>query len=191
MPDRVTLTLEEFAKIEGVPGRDTLRRLIRDNPDFPASVGKNGVAYAVDVEAGIRWLQEREARRAAEEAERSEAARELALGLLGEASATNLATSNSAAERKAILEEEFYAIKVAEKRRELIRKADVEAAIADVIVADVRQRATFMARLARRVELTREQIVAGEAIMDADRKKFAAALENLTAEDAQEGGGDG
>ena len=57
MSDRLTLTLEEFAKLDGVPGRDTLRRIIKDNPDFPAKPGSNGVAYEIDVEAGIAWLK--------------------------------------------------------------------------------------------------------------------------------------
>lgn len=182
MSDKVTVTLEEFAKLDGIPGRDTLRRLIKENEDFPAKTGSNGVAYEIDLAAGIEWFRAREARREAELAERAEAARQLALDMLGEAAATDIDRGKSSSERKKLLEEEFYAIKVGEKRRELIRKDSIEAAIADVIAKDVRARSTFMARLGKRVELTRDQIAAGEAMIAADSRAFADALERLTSE---------
>ena len=97
----------------------------------------------------------------------------------------------SADERRKLLEEEFYAIKVAEKRGELIRKADIEAAISDVLVADAQRRASFMTRLAKRVNLTREQLAAAEELIDYDRRQFAAALKGLTENDDADAAGGG
>lgn len=174
-------SLAEFAAIPGVPSEVTLRRLIKDNPDFPANPGTNGVAYEIDVAAGVAWLKEREAKRIQLERDHAEKVRQLGLELLGESAAADIERAGlSADERRKLLEEEFYAIKVAEKRGELIRKGDIEAAISDVIVADARRRATFMGRLAKRVTLGREQIAAGQELMDHDRRQFAASLERLT-----------
>lgn len=181
MADRLIATLAEFAAIPGVPSQVTLRQLIKDNPEFPAKPGTNGVAYEIDVEEGIAWLKARDERRVASEREHAEAVRQLGLELLGAGAAANVAQPGaSAAERKQFYEEEYLAIKVAEKRGELIRKAEIEAAISDVLVRDAQRRATFMARLGKRVDLSREVIAAGEALMDADRRAFASALERLT-----------
>lgn len=181
MAETLFASLEEFARIPGVPSQPTLRQLIKDNPDFPATPGTNGRAYEIDVRAAIEWLKAREARRVAAERDHAEAVRQLGLELLGNDAAADVDQAGlSASERKALLEEEFYAIKVAEKRGELIRKAEIEAAISDVLVRDAQRRATFMGRLAKRVDLERGVIAAGEALMDADRRAFASALERLT-----------
>lgn len=181
MAERLIATLAEFAAIPGVPSQVTLRQLIKDNPEFPAKPGTNGVAYEIDVEDGIAWLKARDEKRIAAEREHAEAVRQLGMELLGDGAAANVSQPGaSAAERKQFYEEEYLAIKVAEKRGELIRKAEIEAAISDVLVRDAQRRATFMARLGKRVDLTREVIAAGEALMDADRRAFASALERLT-----------
>lgn len=181
MADRLIASLAEFAAIPGVPSQVTLRQLIKDNPDFPAKPGTNGVAYEIDVEQGIAWLKGRDEKRVAAERAHAEAVRQLGLELLGDGAAANVAQPGaSAAERKQFYEEEYLAIKVAEKRGDLIRKAEIEAAISDVLVRDAQRRATFMARLGKRVDLTREVIASGETLMDADRRAFASALERLT-----------
>jgi hypothetical protein len=181
MAETLLASLEEFARIPGVPSQPTLRQLIKDNPDFPATPGTNGRAYEIDVRAAVEWLKARDERRIAAERAHADAVRQLGLELLGSDAAADVDQAGlSANERKALLEEEFYAIKVAEKRGELIRKAEIEAVIADVLVRDAQRRATFMARLGKRVELTREQVAAGEALSDADRRAFASALERLT-----------
>lgn len=173
------MTLEEFAALDGVPGRDVLRRTIRDNSDFPATPGTNGVAYQIDVAAAIEWLRGRDERRRLEEEERAAAARQLALDMLGSDAAADVDRGTSSSERKALLEEEFYAIKVAEKRGELVRKADIEAAIANVLAIDARRRTDFVARLAKRIALSRDQIRQAEILMEHDCRQFAAALEAL------------
>lgn len=192
MTETLIASLAEFAAIPGVPSEVTLRRLIKENPDFPAVPGTNGVAYEIDVRAGIEWLKAREARRIAAEREHAEQVRQLALELLGEDAAADVSQAGlSIDERKKLLEEEFYAIKIAEKRGELIRKADIEAAISDVLVADARRRASFMTRLAKRVSLSREQLAAAEELMEFDRRQFAAALKGLIQNndaDAADGG---
>jgi hypothetical protein len=179
MVDRLTMTLEEFAALDGVPGRDVLRRIIKDNDDFPATPGTNGVAYQIDVAAAIEWLRSRDDRRRAAEEQRAAAARQLALDMLGADAVSNVDRGSTPSERKALLEEEFYAIKVAEKRGELIRKDSIEGAIADVLSTDAQQRRSFVARLAKRLSLTREQLHEAELMMEQDRRQFAAALNSL------------
>jgi hypothetical protein len=184
-------SLCEFAAIPGVPSEPILRKLIRENPDFPANPGTNGQAYEIDVAAGIAWLKEREAKRVQGEREHAEKVRQLGLELLGEGAAADVSQAGlSIDERKKLLEEEFYAIKVAEKRGELIRKADIEAAIVDVLATDAQRRGDFMARLAKRVNLTREQIAAAQELLEYDRRQFAAALKGVTeTRDADAAGG--
>lgn len=192
MTERLIASLAEFAAIPGVPSEPTLRRLIKDNPDFPAVPGTNGVAYEIDVRAGVEWLKVRDANRLAAEREHAEQVRQLGLALLGEDAAADVSQAGlSIDERKKLLEEEFYAIKVAEKRGELIRKADIEAAISDVLAADARRRVSFMTRLAKRVSLSREQITAAEELMEFDRRQFAAALKGLTENDDADAAGGG
>lgn len=181
MAEVLIASLGEFAAIPGVPSEPTLRRLIKDHPDFPAVPGTNGQAYEIDVAAAIAWLKEREARRIQVERDHAERVRQLGLALLGEGAAADVSQAGlSIDERKKLLEEEFYAIKVAEKRGELIRKADIEAAIADVLAIDAQRRSDFMVRLAKRVRLTRDQIAAAEELLEYDRRQFAAALKGVT-----------
>lgn len=180
----VIASLEEFCAIPGVPSFPTVRKLIQNNPDFPAKAGTNGKAYQIDVAKGIAWLQAQEESRVEEQRRHAEEVKQFGLELLGDGAATDLQQVGlTADERKKLLEEEFFAIKVREKRGELIRRAEIEAAASDVIVTDARRRSTFMSRLAKRVELTREQIAAGEALMDMDRKAFASDIERLAETD--------
>ena len=67
MTDRITASLAEFAAIPGVPSQVTLRQLIKDNPDFPAKPGTNGVAYEIDVASAIAWVKARDEKRIAAE----------------------------------------------------------------------------------------------------------------------------
>lgn len=192
MAETLIASLGEFAAIPGVPSEPTLRRLIKENPDFPALPGTNGQAYEIDVAAGIAWLKERDAKRVASERSHAEQVRQLGLELLGADAAADVGQAGlSIDERRKLLEEEYTAIKVAEKRGELIRKADVEAAISDVLVADAQRRASFMTRLAKRVSLSREQLAAAEELIDFDRRQFAAALKGLTESDDADAAGGG
>ena len=168
-----------------MPSEATLRKLIRDEPGFVeravVSIGKNGVAYEIDVEAAVTWLQGHEEEKRAAARARSEEVRQFALELLGPgSSAENGESGLSAAERRALLEEEIVAIKLAEKRGELVRKDSVEAALSTVIVKDAQRRSSFSARLAKRIDLPRDIAAAIDALQDHDRRQFAGELEKLS-----------
>lgn len=191
MADPLIVTLAEFCAQPGLPSEPVMRKLIRENPDFPATIGANGVPYGIDLAAGIAWIKERDAKRIEAQRQRAEEVRQQALDLLGEDAATNLGQEGlSIDERRKLLEEEFFRLKVAEKRGELIRKADIETAIVDVLATDAKRRREFMVRLAKLVNLSREQIAAAEELIEHDCRQFAAALKGLTeTEDADAAGG--
>lgn len=117
-------SLGELATMAGMPSEVTLRKMIAEHADFPIiSRGKNGVSYEIDLAAaaafvvGIRSKEEEIARSRAEEV------RQLGFDLLGpDAAVREEQIGLTAAERKALLEEELAAIKVAERRGELVRK---------------------------------------------------------------------
>jgi hypothetical protein len=179
--ERVLGSLGDLASVPGVPSEPTLRRLIRDNPDFPVvATGTNGVAYQIDVGAAIAWLRAHEEQRREAEAAQRNKVQQFALELLGpDAAAVGDEAGLSPAERKALLEEELVAIKVAERRGQLIRKASVEEALAAMMVLDAKRRETFTARLAKRLDLPREALTAIDALMEQDRRALAGDMEKL------------
>lgn len=174
-------SLGELASMPGMPSEPTLRKLIDEHPDFPIrSRGKNGVSYEIDlVEAatyvtGLRQAEEEKLRA------RSATIRQLGLDLLGGDSVAAVeGAALTPAERKALLEEELVAIKVAERRGELVRKASIEAALAAFMMRLQRKGESFSARLARRIELSRDQIAAIDAMMRQDLREQADELERL------------
>lgn len=179
--ERVIGSLADLAEVQGMPSERTLRKLIRDNPDFPiVSIGKNGVAYEIDFEAAVTWIRSHEDKRREAERVQAEQRRQFALDLLGEDAAAAPASEGlSAAERKALLEEELVAIKVAERRGQLIRKDSVEEAISTALVVDGRRRGSFSARLGKRVDLSRDTIAAIDLMIDQDRRAFAADMRKI------------
>ena len=174
-------SLGELAAMPGMPSEPTLRKLIDEHGDFPIrSRGKNGVSYEIDlVEAatfvvGLRQAEEDKLRA------RSASIRQLGLELLGgDSVAGDDATALTPAERKALLEEELVAIKLAERRGELIRKASVEAALGSFLVRLQRRGESFSARLARRIELPRDVVAAIDAMMRQDMREQADELEKI------------
>lgn len=175
-------TLGDLAAVPGMPSEPTLRKIIRENPDFPVvSVGSNGVAYEIDVEQAVLWLRkrqedDREAARA-----RSAQVAQFALDLLGrDAAAAPGEAGLSPVERKQLLEEELVAIKVEERRGQLIRKDSVEEALGSVVVMDRELRKSFAARLSKRIELTRDLIAAIDALNEKDQRDLAARMEKIT-----------
>jgi phage terminase Nu1 subunit (DNA packaging protein) len=159
----------------------TLRKLIKENRDFPVlSFGRNGVAYEFDATAVAAWIAAREATINEAQRARSDEVQQFRLDLLGADSASAQAKEGlSPSERKQLMEEELVAIKLAERKGDLIRKASVDAAIEAVIVKDAQRRGSFAARLSKRIELPREIIAAVEVLMDLDRKAFARELVEL------------
>lgn len=174
-------SLGELAAMPGMPSEPTLRKLIAAHDDFPVrSRGKNGVEYEIDLRAaaafvhGLRQIEEENARA------RSATIRQLGLDLLGgDSVAADDGVALTPAERKALLEEELVAIKVAERRGELVRKASIEAALAAFMVRLQRKGESFSARLSRRIELSRDQIAAIDAMMRQDLREQADELERL------------
>lgn len=187
--ERVTGTLGDLAAVPGLPSEPTLRKLIRENPDFPVvSTGKNGVAYEIDVEAAIEWLKAHEEKRREAERQRGEQVRQFALDLLGpDAAAVGVEAGLSPAERKALLEEELVAMKVAQRRGELVRKSSVEAAFAAVFDLLNQQRRGLSARLAKRTDLTRAQQVAIDQLLERDLNELADKFEEMSRNDHSPG----
>lgn len=178
---RMVGSLGELEAMPGMPSIPTLKKMIAEHHDFPVlKRGTNGVAYEFDLAeahqfvCGVREREEAEARSRAVEV------RQLGLSLLGGQSLASPAEVGlSPSERKALLEEELVAIKVAEKRGLLIDKASVEEAVSSFLVRLDQSRRSFTARLTKRVELDREQIAAIEAVMRQDQVSLAGEMERL------------
>lgn len=172
-------SLEDFASIPGVPSERTLRKIIKDNPDFPTvKAGRSGVAYEIPVTQALAWLKERAEREEAAKRAHAEDIRQHALDFLGRDAATAVEQQGlSTDERLKLLQEEIAACKVRQMRGELIRKDSVEAALANLLVASRRQGETFAARLSKRVDLPRDVMVQIDALMEQDLKALAADLE--------------
>ena len=187
--DRITASLSELAAVAGMPSEPTLRKLIKDNPDFPViSVGKKGSNYEIDVEGAIAWLQAHEEQRREAERQRSEQVKQFALDLLGpDAAVSNEAVGLSPAERKALLEEELVAMKVRERRGELVRKASVEAAFAAMMDLINQQRRGLSARLAKRTDLTRAQQVLIDQLLERDLNELVDKFEEMSRNDHSPG----
>lgn len=174
-------SLAELASLPGMPSEPTIRKLIADNEDFPIlSRGTNGRAYEFDLSEAaefIRGLQ----RRAEEEARaRAEEVRQFGLELLGaDAAAASAPAGLSAADRKAMLEEELVAIKVAERRGELVRKGSVVTAVNEFVMFVARRLETMPDRLAKRADVPRDTLLALGRLIDQDRRDIAAAMEKM------------
>lgn len=177
---RITGSLGDLAAVPGVPSEPTLRKLIRENPDFPVvSTGTNGHAYEIDIAEAIAWLRSHEEKRREAERARSAEVRQFALDLLGPDAASQPREGLSIGERKQLLEEELIATKLAEKRRELVRKDAVEAAFSAVFDLLSEQRRTLAARLAKRTDLSRRQQTLIDEFMEADLHLLATRFEEM------------
>lgn len=174
-------SLSDLVMMAGMPSEPKLRKLINDHPDFPIiSRGKNGVSYEFDLAAASAFVRDVRQREEQQARARSDEVRQFGLELLGEdAAATQASVGLSPSERKALLEEELIAIKVAERRGELIRKSGVEAAIIAVLSLVEQQRRSFAARLSKRTELSREQIALIDKMLESDGHALADKFEEL------------
>lgn len=166
----------------GMPSEPTLRKLIAEHADFPIiSRGKNGQAYEIDLEVAFRWIMDLRKRIEDEARSRSEEVRQLGLQLLGDDA---LAVSEQTVgltpnERKAILEEEFLATKLAVQRGELVRKSEVEVAIAQFVLGVAERLSGLSAQLAKRTDLSRAAIGVLDQIVEKHRREIADELEKL------------
>lgn len=163
----------------GLASEPTLRKWISAQPDQAWIIkrGSNGDAYEIDIPAAIAAWKAEEARKTEEARRRAEDLKQLGLDL-GLSEPDQEAVGFSLAERKALLEEELVAIKLAEKRGELIRLVDVEATIGDVLTKFRQRGQSFAARLAKKIDLTRDQLTAIERLSLADQDELADMLEN-------------
>lgn len=124
-------TLGEFASLPGTPSEPTLRDMIRDYPEFPIlERGTNGRAYVIDFDEAFAFIKGLRDREAEAQRARADEVRQYGLAMFsGDTVADQQRIGLSSAERKALLEEELFAIKLAERRGELVRKAGVETEI--------------------------------------------------------------
>jgi hypothetical protein len=166
----------------GLASEPTLRKWIAAEPDQPWIIkrGSNGDAYEIDLAGAVEAWQRQEAAKTAAARERAAQLQQLGLDL-GVGSTARPDEDGgfafSIAERRQLLEEEFVAMKLAEKRGELVRFADVAHEFGEVLVLVRQQRESFAARLAKRVDMSREQLAAVEKLMTADHKALAQTLE--------------
>lgn len=185
------VTLGELAAVDGMPSEPTLRKLIEANPDFPLiSRGKNGQGYEIELAAAIAWHQGYRAREEEAARERSAEIRQQALDLLGHDAIAQPQVGLTPAERKALIEEEFAATRLARQRGELVKRNEIEIAVAGFVSRVAERMETLPQRLLRRAQLPRETVVALEEILRADRAAIADDFRVLATGEAGAGGSD-
>lgn len=168
----------------GMASEPTLRKWIAAEPDQPWIIkrGSNGDAYEIDIPGAVAAFKAGEEAKAAAARERAQQINQLALEL-GISAQPNGGTGElTIGERRQLLEEEFVAIKLAEKRKELVRFASAQAAFGDVLVRFAQLGRTFAGRLAKKIDLSREQIVAIERLIERDHAELADMMEKMEEE---------
>jgi hypothetical protein len=178
----------------GIASEPTLRKWIAAQPDRPWIIkrGSNGDAYEIDLAAAVEAFRAEQDAATQAARERAEKIQQLALELgIGGDGGEQSAVGLSIAERRQLLEEEIVAIKLAKLRGELVPRASVEAAFGDVLIKFGQQLATFTARLAKKVDLERHQIVAIDRLMASDRQQLADMMERMELGDDIASGDDG
>jgi hypothetical protein len=176
----VIVSLAELAKAPGMPSEVSIRKLIADHPDFPiVARGRNGVAYQFDVDDVCAWWLDRRQREEVDARAHQAEINQHVLELLGGDAVSAPEPGLSTADRKGLIEEEIAAIKLAEKRGDLVRKQSVEEAVSSAIIAIKDRLSTFSARLSRRHDIERELFVAIDTQMSGDLAAIADALDQM------------
>lgn len=160
----------------GIASEPTLRKWLKDQRDcdWIKKRGSNGDAYELDIAGAVAAWRAKEQEKAEAERLKSEALGQMALDMgLAPASGPVI----SIADRKALIDEEIAAMKLGQLRLELVPVASVEAAFGDILARYGQRAATFAARLAKKIDLSREQIAAIETLRAADQSWFAAQME--------------
>lgn len=173
--------LADLAKL-GIASEPTLADWLKGLPPETEWIFKRATAkgdpWDIDLKAAIKAWQERKEQETLAARERTgmlnQFALELGLDVRPEAD-----FEVSIAERKAMLEEEVLAIKLAEKRGELIRIRDVEAAAADALSKERQRTDALTARLALKLDLDRDQIAIVEKEVALCQHAFADDMEKL------------
>lgn len=160
----------------GIASEPTLRKWLKDQRDcdWLKKRGSNGDAYEIDIPGAIAAWRAKENEKAEAERQKSELLGQIAMDL-GLSQPTGPMVS--IADRKALIDEEVAAMKLAQLRRELVSVAEVEAAIGDVLSRYAQRASSFAARLAKKIDLSREQIAAIETLRAADQTWFADQME--------------
>jgi hypothetical protein len=174
--------LSELAAMAGMPSEPTIKKLIDENPDFPIlSRGRNGVGYEFDLTEAATFIRSLQQRAEQEARARAEDVRQLGLSLLGDdaAAMSQDRVGLSSADRKALMEEELIAIKLAERRGDLIRKDEAEMALGQLALKFRDRYATIADRTAKRITLSREQQTVIRHMVETDLSWIADQLEKL------------
>jgi hypothetical protein len=161
----------------GLASEPTLRKWLKDQRDcdWLKKRGSNGDAYEIDIAGAIAAWRAKENEKVEAERQKSEILGQMAMDLgLAPPSGPTL----SIADRKALIDEEIAATKLGQLRRELVSVALVEAAFGDILARYAQRAATFTARLAKKIDLTREQLTAIETLRAADQSWFADQMEH-------------
>lgn len=161
----------------GIASEPTLRKWLKDQRDcdWLKKRGSNGDAYEIDIPGAIQAWKAKEADKAEAERVKGEILGQMAMDLgLAPPSGPTL----SIADRKALIDEEIAAMKLGQLRRALVPVPSVEAAFADILSRYAQRASTFAARLAKKIDLSREQITAIETLRAADQTWFADQMEN-------------
>lgn len=168
----------------GLASEPTLRKWIAAQPDQDWIIkrGSNGDAYEIDIAGAVQAFRAEEEIKAQAARERAVSIRQIAmdLGINDRGGEDDVALS--IAERRQLLEEEVVAIKLSRLRGELVSFVSVQAAVGDLLVKHQQRASTFGARLAKKIDLTREQITAIDRMMEADLAELADALEKMERE---------
>jgi len=161
----------------GLASEPTLRKWLRDQGecDWIKKRGSNGDAYEIDIPGAIDAWKAKEAEKVEADRRKGELLGQMAMDL-GLAPPSGPALS--IADRKALIDEEIAAMKLGQLRRDLVQVGSVEAAFGDILARYAQRASTFAARLAKKIDLTREQIAAIETLRAADQTWFADQMEN-------------
>lgn len=168
----------------GLASEPTLRKWIAAEPDQAWIIkrGSNGDAYEIDIEGAVIAFREKEERAAQVARDRADQIKQFALELGIGGADQEQGAPLSIAERKQLLEEELVAIKLAEKRGELVSFASAVGAFGDVLVRFRQLGQTFAARMAKKLDLTRDQIAAIELQVEADLGTLSRWMEGMEAD---------
>ena len=161
----------------GLASEPTLRKWLRDQGEceWIKKRGSNGDAYEIDIPGAIDAWKAKEAEKVEADRRKGELLGQMAMDL-GLAPPSGPALS--IADRKALIDEEIAAMKLGQLRRDLVPVSSVEAAFGDILARYAQRASTFAARLAKKIDLTREQIAAIEQLRAADQTWFADQMEN-------------
>lgn len=186
----MVVTLGQLASVPGLPSEPTLRRMIEENQDFPlVSRGRNGVAYEMDLSDAIAFIKNLEAKKEEERRAKGEEVRQMGLALLGDDAASDLSqTGLSASERKALMEAEILATRLGRERGEFVRKVSVEAAMSEAFQMLNQKYRSLAARLSKRMELSREDIVTIDQMVERDLHELADKFEGMGSSGNADGG---